>query len=422
MEAGADDYLVKPFSARELLARAGAHVELARVRRQAAAALRESEERFRNMAEHAPVMIWVTERDGQCSFLNQRWYDFTGLTVDESLGFGWLTAVHPDDRDRTRDLFLAANEERRPLRLEYRLRRADGDYRWAIVTAAPRTSPDGRFLGYIGSVIDITERKQAEEERERLLLREQEARLAAEDANRAKAQFLATMSHELRTPLNAIMGFTDLLEAEVSGPLNSMQQRQLSRIDGAARHLLQIIEEILSFSRVEAGREELHLERVDLTAVARETAHFVEPLAENRRLDFRVDLPDAPMFVTTDPGKVRQILLNLLSNAIKFTERGTVELVFEAGETELAFRVRDTGPGIAGEDLDRIFEPFRQIDRSRTTSRGGTGLGLSVSRQLAHLMGGDLTAESRPGEGSTFTLTVPRETRPGEAPPAEPTS
>jgi PAS domain S-box-containing protein len=163
LAAGADDYLVKPFSARELLAHVAAHLEMARVRRESTESLRESEARFRTMADHAPVMVWVTEPDGRCSYLSRSWYAFTGQTPEAGLGFGWMDALHPDDRDAAERAIAAAKAAREPFRLEYRLRRHDGEYRWAIDSAAPRFGPEGRYLGYVGSVVDVTEHRQAQE-------------------------------------------------------------------------------------------------------------------------------------------------------------------------------------------------------------------------------------------------------------------
>ncbi|HEU5182006.1 MAG TPA: ATP-binding protein, partial [Candidatus Polarisedimenticolia bacterium] len=175
VSASANDYLIKPFSARELLARVGSQLELSRLRQDAAAVLRESEARFRQMADHAPVMIWVTEPDGSCTFLSKSWYEFTGQTPEEGLGLGWTEAVHPEDRQQARDTLAEASARHEPFRMEYRLRRRDGEYRWALDAAVPRLGSDGRFLGYIGSVIDISERRQAEE---RLRLQEAELREA----------------------------------------------------------------------------------------------------------------------------------------------------------------------------------------------------------------------------------------------------
>jgi signal transduction histidine kinase len=222
-----------------------------------------------------------------------------------------------------------------------------------------------------------------------------------------KATFLATMSHELRTPLNAILGYTDLLDAEVAGSLTDGQKSQLQRIHLASRHLLKMIEEILSFSRIEAGREEVHLETIDVAELAVETCRLVEPLAVQKSLTFDYDGPTERLFIKSDGGKVRQILLNLLSNAIKFTERGGVSVRVTDEGQEVSLEVRDSGVGIAPDQLDRIFEPFRQATSTGPRRHGGTGLGLTVSRELARLLGGDISVASVPHHGSTFTFRVP---------------
>jgi signal transduction histidine kinase len=237
----------------------------------------------------------------------------------------------------------------------------------------------------------------------------------AQGANRAKAGFLATMSHELRTPLNAILGYADLLDLEVAGPLADAQRTQLRRIQAGGRHLLQLIEEILTFSRIEAGREEVHWALADVGEIAREAAALVEPLAAAKRLGFSVRIGDGAGEAETDPGKVRQILLNLLSNAVKFTDAGEVVLEAEADGGGWTVRVRDTGIGIEREHAERIFDPFSQVEQAPSRRVEGTGLGLTVSRQLARLLGGDVEMESVPGEGSTFTVRLPnRGAAPGE--------
>ena len=226
-------------------------------------------------------------------------------------------------------------------------------------------------------------------------------------ANAAKATFLATMSHELRTPLNAIVGYSELLQAEISGMLNSQQKEYVRRVDGAARHLMGLIEGILNFARIEAGKERVQLGDVDAAQVAEGVLAFLEPLARAKGLSIRttVERPATPL--CTDSAKVRQILLNLLSNAVKFTNRGEIALDVRPDGADMLWIVTDDGIGIAPEDLDRIFEPFQQVGDQHSARAPGTGLGLSVSRQLARLLGGDVTAESTLGSGSTFTLRLP---------------
>jgi len=230
---------------------------------------------------------------------------------------------------------------------------------------------------------------------------------AAMAANRAKAEFLAVVSHELRTPLNAILGYTELLLMGIPQPLPDDMRGHATRIETSARHLLRIIEQILAFSRLEAGREEVHPEPVELGELVRETAALMQPLAEQKQLRFALDLPDAPLPAVTDAGKLRQILLNLLSNAVKFTDQGVVGVTLRAGEGEVELAVRDTGPGIAPAHLERVFEPFWQADGSRTRQAGGTGLGLSVTQRLAELLGGSVSVESTVAEGTTFRVRLP---------------
>ena len=243
----------------------------------------------------------------------------------------------------------------------------------------------------------------------RVALAVDNARLYAEaiHANAAKSEFLAVMSHELRTPLNAIIGYADLLDAGVAGDLNEAQREQLSRIRIGSKHLLRLIEEVLLFSRLEAGREEVLRERMDLVALALEASALVEPLAREKGLAFVVELATEPVWVETDPGKVHQIVLNLLSNAVKFTDAGEVALTLHASGGEAVLQVRDTGIGIAPENLERIWDAFSQVEQAPTRRVGGTGLGLSVTRNLARLLGGDVTVVSRMGIGSTFTLRLP---------------
>jgi signal transduction histidine kinase len=257
----------------------------------------------------------------------------------------------------------------------------------------PLLEPDGSVSGIFAHGVDVTDQVRARQE--------------VEELSRAKSDFLAVMSHELRTPLTAILGYAELLLMGVPEPISTAAKSQVDRIDAAARHLLQLIEEILTFSRVDAGKEEVQLDPVELSELAREAVSFIQPLAEKKALAVNVRLPEQSMMTVTDRGKVRQILINLLSNAVKFTPAGEVRLEVVPQEDEALIQVRDTGIGIAPEHLGKVFEPFWQVRQSPTREIGGTGLGLSVSYRIAHLLGGDLRVESVPGQGSTFTLVLP---------------
>ncbi|HVE77557.1 MAG TPA: ATP-binding protein [Gemmatimonadaceae bacterium] len=237
------------------------------------------------------------------------------------------------------------------------------------------------------------------------------ARDEAEAASRAKSEFMAVMSHELRTPLNAIIGYTALLAEGVGGPLTEAQQNHLARVRASAQHLLELIDQVLSLSRLDAGREEVRLAPVDAGAVARDSAALIEPSAVEKGLRFEVDVPAGACVVRSDATKIRQALLNLLSNAVKYTEHGTVALEMRAEPGRIVYRVRDTGIGIEPEQQDRIFDSFYQVDQGPTRRAGGTGLGLSVTRRLARLLGGDVAVESEVGRGSAFTVWLPRADR-----------
>jgi PAS domain S-box-containing protein len=530
-------------------------------------ALRESELRFRTLAESIPQLAWMAEPDGHIFWYNQRWYDYTGTTPEAMQGWGWKAVHDPAVLPEVVERWTHALRMGERFSMEFPLRGRDGRLRTFLTRVEPVKDEAGRVIRWFGTNTDVEELKEARQrlevlaevgaalasstdvddalaamirvavprlahwcgvyvadesgavvrhdaaaadpERERVyrllleryppdfsspahvvwrplqtgevhltesdaeavawyardaeharLLRAlglhatlavpmvvegrrvgvlalahvepgrgftpedvalaseiarraaaavERARLydAALAASRAKTGFLATVSHELRTPLNAMLGYTELLLMGIPEPLGPGATVQVERMERASRHLLSIIEEILTFSRIEAGRETVTLEPVDLAELVREVNAIVEPLAAQRALRFHAPGTAPPATLVTDPRKLRQILVNLLGNAVKFTEAG--EIAFAVGEEDgtVVFRVRDTGVGIPAEHLERIFDPFWQVDATQTRTAGGTGLGLTVSRELARMLGGELTAESQPGRGSTFTLRLP---------------
>jgi signal transduction histidine kinase len=235
------------------------------------------------------------------------------------------------------------------------------------------------------------------------------ARAEEAAASRAKSDFLATMSHELRTPLNAIIGYTNLLTDGIPDPATEHQRAQLGRVNASAKHLLELIDEVLTLSRLEADREVVSARQTVVADVLDQAAMMIEPMVNARKLRFDVRKPNGALTIETDAGKLRQILLNLLTNAVKFTDEGTVILSAEEDDDDtVVFQVKDTGVGIAPEHQDRIFESFWQVEQTTTRRAGGAGLGLNVAQRLARLLGGEVTVESALGKGSTFTVRLPR--------------
>jgi signal transduction histidine kinase len=265
----------------------------------------------------------------------------------------------------------------------------------------------GNEPGNDGAVVliqDVTER----------VVREAELRSAmeaAQSANRAKSNFLAAMSHELRTPIGAVSAYADLLVDGIFGDVAPEQREPLVRIKVVSEHLLGIVEQILTFARIEAGREVVQVADADAVRVMQEAITAVEPLVAKKSLTLSREFPTSPVPMRTDIVKLRQVLINLLGNAVKFTQRGSISVAVRIPTADVvAFSVADTGPGIALADQTRIFEPFVQASGSLNRTHEGTGLGLSVSRELVRLLGGDLTVRSELDAGSVFTAEIPRAT------------
>ncbi len=242
----------------------------------------------------------------------------------------------------------------------------------------------------------------------------------AQEANRAKSDFLAVVSHELRTPLSAIVGYAGILEEEISGPLTPDQASHVASINRTAMHLTRLIDQLMVFARLEGERERVEREEIDPARVAREVVALARSLAERKELALELSLSEEPLSLVTDEKKLAQILINLVTNAIRYTEKGTVRLELASAPEGVVFRVQDTGVGIDGDRLEEIFLPFHQLDDPRTRKEGGVGIGLSLVKDLTRLLGGEVGVESTPGKGSTFTVRLPRVHMGGDAPGTPP--
>jgi len=553
---------------------------------QARQALRQSERHYETLARISPVGIFRTDAAGATTYVNPAWCAISGLPSEKALGDGWMEAVHPEDRPRLRQEWQDSTQRGAPSFSDYRFLRPDGSLAWVMGQAVPEVDAEGRLLGYVGTITDITERKQAEEsirryaaelealnalgqsvnrsvaleevvanaietllkvtqtevaflflrEGERLILAgsgppeaarrfgeipehkvgecmcglaardgrpmytrdifsdprctweeckkahyrsfaalpltvggevigvaglacsqerdfepqaafletlaaqaasgirnaqlyaeiqryaaELEERVAertrdlnlalekAQAADRIKSAFLATMSHELRTPLNSIIGFTGVLLQGLAGPLNAEQSKQLHMVSDSAQHLLALINDVLDISKIEAGQLEVRRERFDLRTAIENVLRMVTPLAQKKGLALSAVIPSGVGPLVSDQRRVEQILINLLNNAVKFTERGEVRLECETRPGWVELRVRDTGIGIHPQDMDKLFRPFQQLETGLARHHEGTGLGLAICQHLASLLGGGIRAESEPGKGSVFTVTLPLE-------------
>jgi PAS domain S-box-containing protein len=547
-------------------------------------AVRVSEARYRTLVQAISQIVWTRSPAGEFVERQAAWEEFTGQSYHEYLGWGWLEAIHDEDRLRVKQNWRRAVEAASPYYAEYRLRSRDGIYRWVAVRSAPVLESDGTVREWIGTHSDIDATKRAAEERARLFESERTARLSAERAmdrlrsawriadtasaegsldemlhtlseglrqalqadeaavllldetgtelvvhasvglererqesirislgegfagtvalsrspvviadtaridpqseflreriksligaplrasgrlvgvihagtvevhefseedvillqliadrvahaidrvrlldaervaraeaelaNRAKMEFLAMMSHELRTPLNAIAGYAELLETGLRGPLSAVQLADVRAIHRNERHLLSLIEEVLTFAKIDAGRIRFDPENVRVGAALASMADLIAPQMEQKQLQYDLEPCDRSLAVFADVEKLQQIVLNLLSNAVKFTPpSGRITMSASlASEEMVEIRVRDTGIGIPRDKLDTIFEPFVQLDRGLTRTATGTGLGLAISRDLARAMNGDLVVQSDDGAGAVFVLTLPRGT------------
>jgi PAS domain S-box-containing protein len=369
-------------------------------RKRLEARLAASEAQFRSIAEKLPVMIWRTDVQGRCDYVNQTWLDFRGRGSELDLSERWAGAVHPDDRELFERSYREAFARREPFEVTYRLRRSDGQFRWISDRGTPYDDPQGTFLGYLGSCLDITERINLETSLE-------QQRELAEEASRHKTRLVSALSHDARTPLNAVVLAAQLLEIHFDGGVDAEVQTCLRTIRHSVRNVLDLLGDLLNLSKIDAGALPAEVSRFPLEPVLAECLASIEPQARVKALNVRLEPGTlAGHSLETDRSKLKQILSNLLSNALRYTERGHIRIYGELTDGQVRISVEDTGIGINPSDQGRIFDEFAVLDNPQR-AEGGTGLGLAICRRLASLLKGEITLKSTAGVGSTFTLVLP---------------
>jgi len=385
-------------------------------------ALEEAEQGLRRLStavEQSPTSIVITDIDAKIIYVNRAFTQASGYTADEVLGENPKVLQSGDTPPETYQAMWATLSTGKAWRGEFLNQRKDGTRYIELATISPVRQSDGQITQYVAAKEDITERRKIEDELsayrqhlEKLVdLRTHElatAKEAAEAANRAKSLFLANMSHEIRTPMNVIIGLNYLLLRDAA---DNEQRSKLSKISSAAEHLLKIINDILDLSKIEAGKIVLEHRAFSPADLLREVGGIIRDQALGKGLEISVDCGDLPAHAIGDATRLRQVLINFSSNALKFTERGAIRLSGKLLESEgskqfCRFSVSDTGIGIEADDIERLFNPFEQLDASTTRRFGGTGLGLAIARHLAELMGGEVGVSSVPGEGSTFWISA----------------
>jgi cell cycle sensor histidine kinase DivJ len=364
-------------------------------------ALAENAQMYRFLADNAMDLITRHAPDGSIRYASPAAMALLGVEPDSLVGLAPTAMVHPDDLKSMQSVFVRASYFGRAASAEIRLRRKNGTYIWTEIRCRPATRADGKN-NMVAITRDISERKAND-------LALIEARDMAEAANRSKSRFLANMSHELRTPLNAIIGFSEVMTHEMFGTLGSPRYVEYARlIHESGGHLLELINGVLDMSKIEAGKFEIAEETFDFSAIAREALRFVKMPAERKGVVLKAAIAQSAASMFADRRAIKQILINLLSNGIKFTPKGgevRVTAVRRDGGIEIA--VADTGVGISQADLDRLGQPFEQVENEHVRSQEGTGLGLALVRALASMHGGEAVIESTLGEGTIIRVRLP---------------
>jgi len=367
--------------------------------------LRASDQRFRQLADALPQIVWTSDSRGQLLYGNRRWHEYTGLSSENALGSAWVSFIHPEDRELTLETWRAAAHAGDPYMVEHRVRRVDGVYRWLLSRAllVPQTG-SGPWV-WFGTSTDIEEQKQLAK--------------GLREGDQRKDEFLATLGHELRNPLGAISNAVHLLKVRISDP--AISRGLVDIIDRQSRTIGRLVDDLLDVSRVRQGKLELRREWIPLNQVIESAVEASLPSINAMQHRLTVDLPPGPVDVFADPTRLSQMITNLLVNAAKFTPLGgNIDLSASVTDDEVAITVSDNGIGIDATDIPRIFDLYKQLQVDEKNDRAGLGIGLSLAKAIVTMHEGNLEASSEgPNKGSRFVVRLPRHSLPPSSRPSD---
>ncbi len=350
--------------------------------------LLESEQRFRSLADYAPVMIWLSGPDMRRYYFNQRWLEFRGRRWQDEIGDGWFEGIHPDDLPYIKEAYMTSGEARIEFEIEYRLRRFDGEYRWMLSRCQPRFDRDGKFLGYAGTVLDISDRKEVEER---------------------KNEFISIASHELKTPVTTIKAFTQLLLLKQKNGKDSTTLDYLQRVDAQINNLTGLINDLLDVSKIEQGKLRFNKDKISFNKLIEEVIADMQAMYRKCEIQFEERINCT---VLGDSERLRQVLVNLIENAIKYSGENKLIIVsMKHVKNNLTVSVQDFGKGIPEEKQSKIFERFFRVNGPMSETFGGLGLGLYICAEIIKRHGGRIWVKSNLGEGSTFAFSLTAESK-----------
>ncbi len=369
--------------------------------------IEESEKRFRELADTAPMYIAMADETGNAVYFNKPWLEFTGKKLEEMVGMGWLSVLHPADAPKFEADFKNAFEKQVPINEQYRFKRADKKYRWMLAVGAPRLTAKGKFVGYYGTYTDFHEVKMAEREHERLrsvtLQRNELQRL-----NRAKDEFISLASHQLRTPATAVKQYVGLLMDGYAGPLTDEQREYLKTAHDSNERQLHIINDLLRTAQLDATDYKLRQEKQDIVEIIREVITDFKSSAELKAQKIEFHCSDDGLQAMVDSTEIKLVFMNLLENASKYShEGGKITVTLEQKDDQILISTTDQGVGIKDVDKERIFDKFTRVQNELTDSVPGTGLGLYWVKQIVAMHKGNISVDSQPGKGSTFIVSLP---------------